>query len=346
MKARTGAPSSLSLSGGSKLWMDKEIFAEKLNRIAVTCISTPMILVQPSISIELKPISIVSSYKNGFVIEQSEVERYDVVNNKLLEALDAAILEDPNPVNTLACLLLDNISEFDSDDAEYILDIVNQYLSQIGGSDEHKRRVVRRYASLILEDIKKQVLSAIKVSTHIVHKVQKAFITFGKQVKVIKPGGEVNMHTEVRDKKNIRKYVFTGFEKSYYEKYGFESDTERKFAIILEKDKSVIRWLKPPLNQMGIYYAAGQQYTPDFLVETDTEKYMIEVKMRKDIKNDEVKLKKREGEIWCRFASIVDADRKRWHYRLIADEHVAIGNSLQYTLGFAESIPETEDKDI
>jgi type III restriction enzyme len=318
--------------------MDKKTFVEKLNRIAATCISTPMILVQPSTSIELAPVTISCSYKNGFLIEPSQVERYDVVNNQLLESLDAAILEDPNPVNTLACLLLDNISEFDSDNADYILNIVNQYLDQIGGTDEHKRQVVRRYVSMIHDDIKRQVLVAIKVDTRITYKVQKAFITFGKQIKVIKPDGEVNLHTTVSDKKNIRRYVFTGYKKSYYEKCGFDSDTERKFAVVLEQDPKVIRWIKPPLNQMGIYYAAGQQYTPDFLVETDTDKFMVEVKARTDVSSEDVVLKKHEGELWCKYASIVDSDGKRWHYRLIADDRIDTGDSIMTMLSFAEDI--------
>jgi type III restriction enzyme len=322
--------------------LDKQAFTEKLNRIAVTCISTPMILVQPSTSIELKPIAIACSYKGGFSIEQSQVERYDVVNNKLLEALDATILEDPNPVNTLACLLLDNISEFDSDNADYILNIVNQYLEQIGGTEEHKRQVVRRYAFLILEDIKKQVLSAIKVDTRITYKVQKAFITFRKQIKVIKQGGEVNLHTEISDKRNIRSYLYTGYKKSYYEKYGFDSDDERRFAVILERDNAVIRWIKPPLNQMGIYYAAGKQYNPDFLVETATDKYMVEVKAGNEVRDEDVLLKKREGELWCKYASIVDADKKRWHYRLIADKNIVIGNGIATIFGFAEDIVDLE----
>ena len=318
--------------------MDRETFVRKLDRIVETCISTPMILIQPTTTIELKPIVINCSYRNGFVIEPSQVERYDVINNHLLESLDAAILEDLSPINTLACLLLDNISEFDSDDADYIIEIVNQYFTQIGGTEEHKRQVVRRYASLILDDIKQQVLSAIKVDTHISYKVQKAFITFGKQVKVIKPEGEVVYHTTVTVKKNIRKYVFIGYKLSYYQSNGFDSDTERQFSVVLERDNNVIRWIKPPLNQMGIYYAAGQQYTPDFLVETEKEKYMVEVKARNEVRNEEVLLKKSEGELWCKYASIVDADGKPWCYRLVADDRIDIGDSLKTILSFAENI--------
>jgi type III restriction enzyme len=335
--------SSVSALPKNKKVMDRDTFKKKINRFIATCVSTPRILVQPSTTIDLKPISITCSYKDGFIIEESQLERYDVVNNQLLESLDATILEDSNPVNTLACLLLDNISEFDSDNADYILDIVNEYLVQVGGTDEFKRQVVRRYASLILEDIKKQVFDAMKVETHITYRVQKEFITFGKQVKVAKMDGEVNYHTQITDKKNIRKYVFTGYKKSYYESNGFDSDSERLFSVVLERDDKVIKWIKPPLNQMGIYYAAGMQYTPDFLVETENDKYMVEVKGRNEVKGPDVLLKKREGELWCKYASIVDADGKKWHYRLMADDRIDISDGLVTILSFAEDIKDMED---
>jgi type III restriction enzyme len=272
------------------------------------------------------------------VIEQSEVERYDVVNNKLLESIDAAILEDPNPMNTLACLLLDNISEFDGEDADYILDIVGQYLALIGGNEKQQRQIVRRYAAIILADISEQIQKAIKTTTSVVYKVQKDLVVFGKQVKVVKQDGVVDFHTAIDAKKDIKKYSFNGYKKSYYPECGFDSDTERLFSVILEDDKSVIRWIKPPLNQMNIFYRPGTQYNPDFLVETATDKYMVEVKAENEKKNPEVLLKKEEGERWCKYATMCDADGKTWHYRLITDAHITTGNSFQYTIGLSEDI--------
>ena len=46
----------------------------------------------------------------------------------------------------------------------------------------------------------------------------------------------------------------------------------------LEDDGDVVRFIKPPLNQLGLFYRAGKQYNPDFLVETKNCKYMVEVK--------------------------------------------------------------------
>jgi type III restriction enzyme len=273
-----------------------------------------------------------------FEIAASKFERYDVIQNAVIDSFDAAVLEDPDPVNTLACMLLDAISELDADDAELVLDVVKQYLSQIEGDTAEKRKIVRRYALIIIEDIKNQVLATIKTNTLIVHLVQKDLIVFGKTVKVIKPDGEISLYKEINDKKNIRRYAYTGFKKSYYEKYGFESDDERRFAIILEEDKDVIRWIKPPQNQMGIFYKPSSQYNPDFLVETATDKYMFEVKGADSLSDPDVLLKKHEGEEWCKYASMTDADSKNWHYRLIAGDKIQTGNSLRVILSFATDI--------
>jgi type III restriction enzyme len=261
-----------------------------------------------------------------------------------LESIDAEILEDPNPANTLACLIIDQITEFSSDDADYILNIVYQYLAEIGGDEQHKRQIVRKYATLILEDIRKQVDSAIKTNTTFTYQIKKASIIFGKQIKNIKPLGEVNLHKDITDKINIRKYIFNGYKKSYYEKNGFDSDAERKLSIVLENDSNVIRWIKPPLNQLGIFYSAGAQYNPDFLVETNDAKYMIEVKEAREIENKEVQLKKTEAELWCKYASIVDSENKKWKYRLISDKHIYIGETLNSILGLAFNPIDSEDK--
>lgn len=322
--------------------MDKDTFVEKVKKYSASLIKTPKILITPTTTIELSPIKVKKTI--NFVIEESQIERFNVANNELLASLDAEILEDPNPLNTLSCLILDNITEFDSEDAEYVINISNQYLDEIGGDDKHKKQVVRKYASLIMDDIKKQVMSTIKSETKLTFQIQKALLTFGKQVRIIKPNnGEVSMHTEIQDKINIRKYVFTGYKKSYYEKNSFDSDPERKMSVILESDNNVLRWINPPLNQMGIFYAAGLQYNPDFLVETKDAKYMIEVKSEKDLEDKTVLLKKEEGELWCKYATKVDVDNKPWHYRLISEKYINIGDGFASIVGLAHKPIDLED---
>ncbi len=137
-------------------------------------------------------------------------------------------------------------------------------------------------------------------------------------------------------------YLFTGYKKSYYPANAFDSDTERLFSIILEEDPDVIRWIKPPLNQLGLFWKAGQQYNPDFLVETTTRKYMIEVKASNEVASEDVVSKAREGLKWCYFASSADPDKKKWEYKLISDDNIHVGNTCKYTLSTAHPIKEEE----
>ena len=92
-----------------------------------------------------------------FEVAMAKIERFDAINQQLLSVVDAQILEVNDAMNTLACMLLDSISELSYDDADFVIDVVEQYLSQIPGDEENKRRIVRRYASLIVADIRKQI---------------------------------------------------------------------------------------------------------------------------------------------------------------------------------------------
>lgn len=336
-------PASVATKKGQP--MKKEDFVATVTELSRKAISVPKILVQPSSTVTLKPF-VVKRNIADFEIAASKIERFNAVNAEMLESFDAEILEVDDATNTLACMLLDcdALSEISVDeDADYILDIVQQYLALIDGTDEDKKRIVRRYAKLIIDDIVKQIHDNMDRQTYYTHVVQKDLIIFRKAVKNVRAdGGEVNFRKSFANKSEIKKYVFTGYKKSYYGANAFDSDTERLFSIVLEDDTDVIRWIKPPLNQLGLFWQAGQQYNPDFLVETPTAKYMIEVKAKNEVKNPDVVGKAKEGIKWCKYASIVDFDKKPWEYKLITDEVVSVGNTLKYILGLSEVI-DTEE---
>ena len=109
-------------------------------------------------------------------------------------------------------------------------------------------------------------------------------------------------------------------------------------AVILEEDDEVVRYIKPPLNQMGLYYRAGKQYNPDFLVETKDAKYMIEVKAANQTDQEDVLEKAHAGIKWCECASQVDADGKKWEYRMVPGDKISIGNTFKYVAGMAVQI--------
>ena len=319
--------------------MTREEFTKTVIEYSAKAISVPKILVQTTSEVKFNRFEVKRTIQD-FEIATAKIERFDAINQHLLTVVDAQALEVEDARNTLACMLLDSISELSYDDADFIIDVVEQYLSQIPGDEEEKKKIVRRYAGLIVKDIKEQIYTHMDRKTQDIHIVQKDLIVFRKFVKNVKKNGQVRYDKPFTDRSNIKKYLFTGYKKSYYPANAFDSDTERQFSVILEEDPDVIRWIKPPLNQLGLFWKAGQQYTPDFLVETTTGKYMVEVKALNEVNNEEVVSKAREGIRWCTFASTADPDHKTWEYRLISDDNIHPGNTCKYTLGTAHPVKE------
>ena len=86
------------------------------------------------------------------------------------------------------------------------MDVVEQYLALIDGDEEEKKKIVRRYATVIIEDLKEQIYSAKEEKTDFTFQVQTDLIMFTGFVKNTKKDGRLGFKKEVPDKKNIRKY--------------------------------------------------------------------------------------------------------------------------------------------
>ena len=67
-----------------------------------------------------------------FEVSMAKIERFDAINQQILSVVDTQILEVNDAMNTLACILLDSISELSYDDADFVIDVVEQYY--FGGS--------------------------------------------------------------------------------------------------------------------------------------------------------------------------------------------------------------------
>ena len=63
----------------------------------------------------------------------------------------------------------------------------------------------------------------------------------------------------VVEKQDIRKMVFGGFKKCLYDVQKFDSDPERRFAVVLESDKDVLKWLRPAKGDLHIHHS-GDSY--------------------------------------------------------------------------------------
>ena len=129
----------------------------------------------------------------------------------------------------------------------------------------------------------------------------------------------------------IRRFIFTGFKKGCYWRAKFDSDTERQMAVLLEGDATVELWMKPGPNQFKIYDSEGHAYQPDFVVETKTEKLILETKRRSDIADLDVQRKANAAKLWCHIATDHHAKlhgEKPWRYALIPDDAVRANATL------------------
>jgi type III restriction enzyme len=138
------------------------------------------------------------------------------------------------------------------------------------------------------------------------------------------------------DKSNMAKYLFGRFQRCLYHVEKFQSDPERKLAVIL--DREAIKWFKPAKGQFLIYYKWGAEhpeYQPDFVAETDDTVYMLEAKAKNEMNDPQVLAKRDVAVTWCQHASDHAASYggKPWKYLLIPHDAIAENMTLK---GLAE----------
>ena len=133
--------------------------------------------------------------------------------------------------------------------------------------------------------------------------------------------------------------LFNGFQKCLYPLQKFHSDTERRFAVILERDAQ--KWFRPVKGQFQIYYQLGteqSEYIPDFVAETDDAILMIETKKRDELKSEEVQAKAAAAVRWCAQASdyATSIGGKAWQYLLLPHDEITEALHLRDFLRFVQ----------
>lgn len=129
-----------------------------------------------------------------------------------------------------------------------------------------------------------------------------------------------------------RRYLFTKFNKCCYPLQRFQSDDERRFAVLIDgrHEPGVKHWIKPAPRQFDIYYAKGNTYQPDFLVETADEMLICEVKAKNEIDDPIVLAKAKAACLWVAEANKIaaEAGKKQWRYLLIPHDAVTESATL------------------
>ena len=140
-----------------------------------------------------------------------------------------------------------------------------------------------------------------------------------------------DFHVPPSDRSRIAQLVYGGFQRCLYAVQKFQSDAERKLAIILDRDAE--KWFKPALGQFQIYYQAGieqKEYQPDFVAETATCIYLLEPKASNELGSADVLAKQEAAITWCKHATnhALAHGGKPWRYLLIPHNVIADNMTL------------------
>lgn len=301
-------------------------------------IDIPRIVVQPSgdISYGYTPFSL--------VLDQLKLRPTDreLISQSLQSNEQISISAAPshNKYLRLEDYIVEHLVDHDDisydEHAGFIYDLANQAVNYFQETDEYSddelHNIFFGFGKLVADNIHAQMSEhywekassyEVSVTAGFIPLRDAAFSTALKEIQ--------NVRDSVKNKNDIRKMIFSGFKKCLYDVQKFDSDTERKFALVLERES--IKWFKPVSKQFQIYYKDGlnqREYIPDFVAEYEDKVLMVETKASRDMEEPLVKAKAEAAEQWCSRASdyLIENGGKPWVYKLIAHDDVYENMSL------------------
>jgi type III restriction enzyme len=233
----------------------------------------------------------------------------------------------------------DDIDYFVHADLLYDLagQMVQHLLSYLSESEAHS--VLDKQRRLIAREIHAQMMA------HFWEKATGYEVQVSRGFTELKPcnytisAGQITTHFRetVMELGRIKQMLFGGFSRCLYQFQKFDSDTERRFAVILERNAR--KWFKPAKGQFQIYYKLGAEqpeYIPDFVAETDAFILMVETKAQSDVDTPEVEAKAAAASRWCQHASdyAKSVGSKPWKYLLVPHNEINESKTLVDFLRF------------
>ena len=139
----------------------------------------------------------------------------------------------------------------------------------------------------------------------------------------------VNLFSAYTEK--IQSVLFDGIKKGVFSAAKFDSHPELLLARVLETDADVLNWLRPAPQEFNITYNHGHNYEPDFVVETESVIYLVEVKGEDKLNDPDVIAKKKRGVQYCEVASRWGKANgyKEWRYLFIPSKQILPNTSFR-----------------
>ena len=330
-------PSQLELEGVSEKPDFASVVARTVDLVTQQSIDIPRILVVPKGEVKsgFKPFTLeLGTLKYPAVSDELWIQHLRT-NELEVVSLGRGSIEEARLEDYVVGGLVDFDDISYDDHADLLYDLASQTVQhfQTYLSEDDTRKVLRCYQRNIAQFIHAQMQGhywedvvgyEVKISKGFTELKQSAY-TYSVQ----EPPADYRVAPA--DKSNMAKYLFGGFARCLYPVQKFDSDSERKLAVVLERDAE--KWFKPAKGQFQIFYRKGAdhlEYQPDFVAETADIIYMLEPKMRKEMEDPDVLAKKEAATQWCVYASDHAAtyDGKPWRYLLIPHDEIASNITL------------------
>lgn len=262
----------------------------------------------------------------------------DLQSNELetLETDDSKDAE-PKPENYLVRCLMDYEDINYDQHADLLYDLSGQMVKHLESylKPEEVVTVLKHAQRKLAELIYRQMMNNHREeTTSYSGTVTRSFTDLIEPSFTAKEGFILNFRETPPDLSKIRQYIFIGFKKYLFDKVKFDSNSERKFSIILEDDGEVEKWFKPARNQFQIYYKSGideGMYQPDFVVETSSGIFLCEPKASDEMEDPVVIAKRDAAVTWCAHASEFcrENESKEWTYVLIPHDAIQTNKDLK-----------------
>ena len=245
----------------------------------------------------------------------------------------------PEDYIVFALMDFDDIDYFTQ--ADLLYDLARQMVAHLRAylSEEEVLSVLDKERRLIAREIHAQMMANFweKAASYEV-RVSQGFSTLKPCNYTVSADEPIHSVRQTpKDVSRIKQMLFGSFSECLYPLQKFDSDTERRFAVILERDAQ--KWFKPAQGQFQIYWKSGfdsKEYIPDFVVETEDSIWLVETKAGKDLKDPEVLAKADAAFEWCKHATdyALQHNGKSWRYVMIPHDEVAESKKLPDFLRF------------
>ncbi|WP_156254720.1 DEAD/DEAH box helicase [Sandarakinorhabdus oryzae] len=223
------------------------------------------------------------------------------------------------------------------DNADLLYDLAGQVVEHLRSRMEHNELMALLQAEqdVIARAVRAQMLNHYWIDDTVEYEavVKQGFTEIRSSAHTSEKTEPLDYRLPPADKSNMARYLFGGYSKCLLTPVRFQSDTERKLSVILERES--LKWFKPAKGQFQMFYRDGsdhQEYIPDFVAETEIEILMLEPKMATKMQDSDVLAKRDVATKWCQQASEhgMPHGGKPWRYALIPHDQIQDNMGLDF----------------